>query len=146
MQRRDFLYRMLASTVAASAAGKDRKGSRVASSAKSTDPLAEQVTIYCDEYGVPHILGETEEATFFGYGYAQAQDHLETMMMHYLDAQGRLAEVRGLTRWVRGTCTTPVLPNPTSTVGTETTCNGCCAPRRPWSRTRTRSPLKLTKS
>jgi acyl-homoserine lactone acylase PvdQ len=95
MQRRDFLYRMLASTVAASAAGKDRKGSRVASSAKSTDPLAEQVTIYRDEYGVPHILGETEEATFFGYGYAQAQDHLETMMMHYLDAQGRLAEVRG---------------------------------------------------
>ena len=53
------------------------------------------MTIYRDEYGVPHIVGETEEATFFGYGYAQAQDHLETMMSHYLDAQGRLAEIRG---------------------------------------------------
>ena len=41
------------------------------------DPIAAQVTIYRDEYGVPHIVGETEEATFFGYGYAQAEDHLE---------------------------------------------------------------------
>src|ERR1039458_6226285 len=35
------------------------------------DPLAGQVTIYRDNYGTPHIVGETEEATFFGYGYAQ---------------------------------------------------------------------------
>ena len=26
-------------------------------------------------------MGETEEATFFGYGYAQAEDHLERMML-----------------------------------------------------------------
>ena len=71
-------------------------GTRVRSSAaKANDPLADQVTIYRDEFGVPHILGETEEATFFGYGYAQAQDHLEKMMINYRDAQGRLAEVRG---------------------------------------------------
>jgi len=54
-----------------------------------------QVTIYRDTYGVPHIAGETEEATFFGYGHAQAQDHLERMMVQYLDAQGRRAEVQG---------------------------------------------------
>jgi len=59
------------------------------------DPLAGQVSIYRDEYGVPHIVGETEEATFFGYGYAQAQDHLEKMMLQYRDAQGRRAEVLG---------------------------------------------------
>jgi acyl-homoserine-lactone acylase len=59
------------------------------------DPLAERVTIYRDNYGVPHIVGETEEATFFGYGYAQAQDHLEQMMIQYRDAQGRRAEVIG---------------------------------------------------
>ena len=35
------------------------------------DPLAAKVTIYRDAYGVPHIVGESEEATFFGYGYAQ---------------------------------------------------------------------------
>lgn len=59
------------------------------------DSLASQVTIYRDGYGVPHIFGETEEATFFGYGYAQAQDHLEKMMTQYRDAQGRRAEVLG---------------------------------------------------
>ncbi len=60
------------------------------------DPLADQVTIYRDEYGVPHIVGETEEATFFGYGYAQAQDHLEKMFLEYRDAQGRRSEILGL--------------------------------------------------
>src|SRR5690606_24286997 len=66
-----------------------------ASSLRAEDPLASQVTIYRDEYGVPHIVGESEPATFFGYGYAQAQDHLEGMMMQYLDAQGRRSEVLG---------------------------------------------------
>ncbi len=63
--------------------------------ASPRDPLADQVTIYRDNYGVPHILGDTEEAAFFGYGYAQAQDHLEKMMLQYRDAQGRRAEVVG---------------------------------------------------
>ncbi|MGA2985828.1 MAG: penicillin acylase family protein [Terriglobia bacterium] len=62
---------------------------------QARDPLAGQVSIYRDEYGVPHIVGETEEATFFGYGYAQAQDHLEKMMLQYRDAQGRRAEILG---------------------------------------------------
>jgi len=62
---------------------------------QARDRLADQVTIYRDEYGVPHIVGETEEATFFGYGYAQAQDHLEKMFLEYRDAQGRRTEVLG---------------------------------------------------
>src|SRR5690348_6533238 len=61
----------------------------------ASDPLFNRVTIYRDNYGVPHIIGETEEATFFGYGYAQAEDHLEQMMLEYRDAQGRRAEVQG---------------------------------------------------
>ena len=64
-------------------------------SAWSADPLARSVTIYRDNFGVPHIVGETEQAAFFGYGYAQAQDHLERMMLQYRDAQGRRAEVLG---------------------------------------------------
>jgi len=32
------------------------------------------VIIARDEYGVPHIFGETEEDVFFGLGYAHAQD------------------------------------------------------------------------
>ncbi|MFN0166792.1 MAG: penicillin acylase family protein [Bryobacteraceae bacterium] len=63
--------------------------------AAAADPLSSQVTIYRDRYGVPHIVGDTEEATFFGYGYAQAEDHLERMMIQYMDAQGRRAEVSG---------------------------------------------------
>jgi len=67
----------------------------IAAAGTAADPLAQQVTIYRDNYGVPHIVGETEEATFFGYGYAQAEDHLERMMLQYRDAQGRRAEVQG---------------------------------------------------
>ncbi|HZT32337.1 MAG TPA: penicillin acylase family protein [Bryobacteraceae bacterium] len=61
-----------------------------------TDPLAAHVTIYRDNYGTPHIVGDIEEATFFGYGWAQAEDHLEEMMLEYRDAQGRRAEVEGM--------------------------------------------------
>jgi acyl-homoserine lactone acylase PvdQ len=57
--------------------------------------LRDQVTIYRDRYGVPHIVGETEQATFFGYGYAQAEDHLEKMMLQFRDAQGRRSEILG---------------------------------------------------
>ena len=64
-------------------------------SAWSADSLARLVTIYRDNFGVPHIVGETEQAVFFGYGYAQAEDHLERMMLQYRDAQGRRAEVLG---------------------------------------------------
>ena len=67
----------------------------VATAASAAEPLAEQVTIYRENFGVPHIVGETEEATFFGYGYAQAEDHLESMMLQYRDAQGRRAEIQG---------------------------------------------------
>jgi len=67
----------------------------IAAAAWAADPFADHVTIYRDNYGVPHIMGETEEATFFGYGYAQAEDHLERMMLQYRDAQGRRAEIQG---------------------------------------------------
>ena len=60
------------------------------------ETLANCVTIYRDSYGVPHIVGDTEEAAFFGYGYAQAQDHLERMMLQYRDAQGRVSEIEGM--------------------------------------------------
>ena len=92
MNRRDFLQGTLATAVSASAAA--GAGIRT-DSPQARDALADQVTIYRDEYGVPHIVGETEEATFFGYGYAQAQDHLEKMMLNYRDAQGRRSEVLG---------------------------------------------------
>ena len=70
----------------------------VSGAAASTehDPLSSQVSIYRDNYGVPHIVGENQAATFFGYGYAQAEDHLEEMMLQYRDAQGRRTEIQGI--------------------------------------------------
>ena len=37
--------------------------------------LASQVTIYRDTYGIPHVFGETDAATMFGFAYAQAEDN-----------------------------------------------------------------------
>ena len=76
------------------------------------------MTIYRDRYGVPHIVGETEEAAFFGYGYAQAEDHLERMMAQYRDAQGRRAEVQGFEALGDGYSHL----SPTNTGGTATIC------------------------
>jgi len=94
MRRRKFLQRMIATVAAVPA---DEKESRSISN-KLGDPLAGQVTIYRDEFGVPHIVGEPEEATFFGYGYAQAQDHLEKMMLQYRRGVGVAVQNRSVVR------------------------------------------------
>lgn len=98
MHRRNFLEGMLAGALAVPVA----EAIQISPARDADDKLAEQVTIYRDNFGVPHIIGETEEATFFGYGYAQAQDHLEKMMLQYMDAQGRLSEVLGFNYVGRG--------------------------------------------
>lgn len=98
MRRRDFLEGVLAGGVSASVV----RRAEAATAREATGGLADQVTIYRDNFGVPHIIGETEEAVFFGYGYAQAQDHLEKMMLQYMDAQGRLSEVLGFNSLGRG--------------------------------------------
>lgn len=61
-----------------------------------TGPLvAESVTIYRDGWGVPHVYGDTDRAAAFGYGYAMAEDRLESMVRNYRLAIGRLAEAEG---------------------------------------------------
>lgn len=57
--------------------------------------LAEQVTIRRDNYGVPHILGETEEAAAFGMGYAQAEDHCVEIGRRFVVARGEQAKFFG---------------------------------------------------
>lgn len=52
-------------------------------------------TLYRDAYGVPHIYAGSPEAMAFAFGYAQAADHLEPMLLAYRMANGRLAEVLG---------------------------------------------------
>ena len=56
---------------------------------------AEQVTIIRDDYGVPHIYGETDADAIFGLLYAQCEDDFNRVEQNYIWAIGRLAEVEG---------------------------------------------------
>ena len=53
------------------------------------------VEIVRDNANVPHVFGQTESGSFFGLGYAHAQDRLWQMMTLRRTAQGRLSEVFG---------------------------------------------------
>ncbi|MHC9543339.1 MAG: penicillin acylase family protein [Vulcanimicrobiota bacterium] len=56
---------------------------------------AENVKIVRDEYGVPHVYATTDDALFFGQGYAMAEDRLFQLEMCRLAASGRLSSVLG---------------------------------------------------
>lgn len=71
------------------------KGPIAESPAISASQLAQQVTIYRDAYGVPHIDGATDEATVFGFAYAQAEDYFWQVEDTYLLSLGRYAEAHG---------------------------------------------------
>jgi acyl-homoserine-lactone acylase len=53
------------------------------------------VTLYRDDWGVPHVYADREEDGFFGLGYAQAEDRLEGILRQYLMVQGKSASVFG---------------------------------------------------
>lgn len=56
---------------------------------------AERVTIIRDDFGVPHVYGETDADAVFGMVYAQAEDDFPRVERNYVWAIGRLAEVEG---------------------------------------------------
>jgi acyl-homoserine-lactone acylase len=57
--------------------------------------LAARVTIYRDEFGVPHVFGADDESTMFGFGYVQAEDFFWQVEDAYILALGRYSEVHG---------------------------------------------------
>jgi acyl-homoserine lactone acylase PvdQ len=63
--------------------------------ARTPEQLVEQVTIYRDAWGVPHIDGKDDPATLFGFAYAQAEDYFWQIEDSYIMALGRYAEVNG---------------------------------------------------
>ncbi len=84
----------------------DRAGAPVKAAAAKTetsktdaprpvDPkkLAQSVTIYRDDYGVPHIDGPTDESVVFGFAYAQAEDYFWQVEDTYILCLGRYGEV-----------------------------------------------------
>ena len=52
-------------------------------------------TLYRDEWGVPHVYADNPFAMGFVFGYAQAEDHAEFMLLAYRMVNGRLAAVLG---------------------------------------------------
>ena len=57
---------------------------------------AQEIELYRDPWGIPHIFSETDEGAFFGLGYATAQDRALQMTYSLRLIQGRLSEVVGL--------------------------------------------------
>ncbi len=67
----------------------------VAQPANDPSALWGETTLYRDEWGVPHIYARNVRAMAFAFGYAQAEDHLEEMLLAYRVASGRAAAVLG---------------------------------------------------
>jgi acyl-homoserine-lactone acylase len=53
------------------------------------------VVIRRDEWGVPHVLGETDADAAFGLAYAHAEDDFETLQEVIASSRGRLGELTG---------------------------------------------------
>ena len=53
------------------------------------------VTIYRDNWGVPHIYGKKDIDTAFGLAYAHSEDDFETLQDVLLALRGKLASVKG---------------------------------------------------
>lgn len=64
-----------------------------------TLPVAGRSRILRDGFGIPHVYGATDVDVAFGFGYAQAQDHLIPMVLSYRMARGEAAEILG-EQWV----------------------------------------------
>lgn len=57
--------------------------------------FTENITIFRDDWGIPHIYGKSDADAVFGMIYAQAEDDFNRIEVNYLNAMGRLAEAEG---------------------------------------------------
>ena len=72
-----------------------RAASAFAQGNGDSEATARSVTIYRDEFGVPHIFAPTDAAAAFGLGYASAEDNFSQIEDNYVRALGRAAELFG---------------------------------------------------
>lgn len=66
-----------------------------ASSIAKWKKQASDVTIYRDNFGVPHIYGKTDADAVFGLLYAQCEDDFKRVELNYVEKLGRLSEISG---------------------------------------------------
>ena len=60
-----------------------------------SNKINDDLDIYRDEYGIPHIYAKNEYDAFFGQGFATAQDRLWHMEYDRKRAYGKLSEIIG---------------------------------------------------
>ena len=61
----------------------------------TVDGITNEVKVYYDDYGIPHIYASNEEDAYYALGYVYAKDRLfQTELLKRL-AQGRLSELLG---------------------------------------------------
>src|SRR5207302_10128641 len=56
---------------------------------------AHAVTIVRDDWGIPHVRGQTDADAVFGMIYAQAEDDFNRVETNYMNSTGRAAETEG---------------------------------------------------
>jgi len=61
----------------------------------SWEARAQQITIVRDDWGIPHIYGQTDADAVFGMLYAQAEDDFNRIEVNFLNSLGRLSEAEG---------------------------------------------------
>lgn len=62
---------------------------------RNIDFILDTVSIFKNQYGIPHIIAKNELDMFFAIGYAHAQDRLWQMDYRRRAAYGRLSEIFG---------------------------------------------------
>lgn len=70
-------------------------GIALAQVGSEADSLWNDATVYRDEWGVPHVYANDTRSMAFAFGYVQAEDHLEDMLVAYRVANGRASEIYG---------------------------------------------------
>lgn len=70
-------------------------GSCTQPSDQSASSRAENVQIFRDDFGIPHVYGKTDADAVFGMIYAQCEDDFPRVERNYAWAIGRLAEYEG---------------------------------------------------
>ena len=55
----------------------------------------ENIQIFRDEYGTPHVVADSNYGVYFGYGYAVATDRMFQMEMLRRTVEGKVSEVMG---------------------------------------------------
>src|SRR5215510_9091335 len=60
-----------------------------------SEKLARSVTIYRDNFGVPHVFGKTDASVVFGLMYAQCEDNFWQIETDLIRSTGRAAEIDG---------------------------------------------------